>query len=257
MPILSTIGARPSWTFCMLCLGHAINVAEPPATVLESTCDWTASSKKCEYCISQHKICEPILALMLGDAIALSELQRFARSIQPGSTPLPVAQAGHMANPQLFWPIFAWGPTAQAVAASGSLQLCTAFHSALRVHRAEYEIAGRNKTAKMVGIKMTPPSRLQLILFVSQKELARYRTDSALRLQFSRTSVIDGPVHAWSRQCRLEPSSQGFHTWYAAIHLYFHEISVAVAADLGADSPEVTRVADLWKYYGCEYSLEV
>ncbi|KAJ5528199.1 hypothetical protein N7513_012358 [Penicillium frequentans] len=257
MPIPFAIGARPSWAFCMLCLGHAINVAEPPATVLEITCDWTASSKKCEYCISQHKICEPVPALMLGDAIALSEILRFARSIQPGSTPLPVAQAGHMANSQLFWPLFAWGPTAQAVAASGSLQLCTAFHSALRMHRAEYEIAGRNKTAKMVGIKTIPRLRLQLILCVSQKELARYRTDSTLRLQFVRTRVIDGPVHAWSRQCRLEPSSEGFHTWNAAIHHYFHELSVAVAVDLGADSPEVEQVADLWKYYGCEYSLGV
>lgn len=115
---------------------------------------------------------------MLGDAIAPSGILRFARSLQPGSTPLPVAQAGHMANPQLFRPLFAWVPTAQAVAASGSLQLCTASYSDLRVHRAEYEIAGRNKTANKVGIKMTPLLRLQLILFASQKELARYRTNS-------------------------------------------------------------------------------
>lgn len=67
---------------------------------------------------------------MLGDAIALSEILRFTRSIQLESTSLPVAQTGHMANLQLFWPLFTWGPTAQAVAASGSLQLCTAFHSA-------------------------------------------------------------------------------------------------------------------------------
>lgn len=192
---------------------------------------------------------------MLGDAIAPSGILRFARSLQPGSTPLPVAQAGHMANSQLFWPLFAWVPTAQAVAALGSLQLCTAFYSALRVHRAEYEIAGRNKSAKKVGIKMTPRLRLPPILFVSQKKLARYRTDSTLELQSVRTCVIDGSIHAWSRQCRLEPSSEGFHTWDVAIHHYFHELSVAVAVDLGADSPEVARVADLWKYYGCEYSL--